>query len=137
MACGCVKRNGEKALEEAIEPPAAVQTARSSIVPTTQCIACAQKHIDEAWECFHEYGYSRENRRHIRGALRAIVLHTYKEWPQIARLARRAALEVQEANDTAAEANIDELCSLIDDAFFAVNPDVRAKLDKLEQERKK
>lgn len=131
MACGCTKRNGEKALEETIESPSAVQTAGSSIVPTTQCIACAQKHIDEAWECFHEYGYSRENRRHIRGALRAIVLHTYKEWPQIAKLARKAALEVQEANDTAAEASIDELCGMIDDAFDLVNPEIVQKIEGL------
>lgn len=136
MACGCRKRNGEKALEEAIEPPETVQTEKSSIVPTTQCIACAQKHIDEAWECFHEYGYSRENRRHIRGALRAIVLHTYKEWPQIAKLARKAALEVQEANDKAAEASIDELCGMIDDAFDAVNPDVAKRIEELAGARK-
>ena len=130
MACGCRKRDGEAATEMA-ESPAVEQTSKSSIVPTTQCIACAQKHADEAWECFHEYGYSRENRRHIRGALRAIVLHTFKEWPQIAKLARKAALEVQEADDAAAEASIDELCGMIDDAFYAVNPDVARRLAEL------
>lgn len=135
MACGCTKRNGD-AKDDILESQAVVQTAGSSIVPTTQCIACAQKHCDEAWECFHEYGYSRENRRHIRGALRAIVLHTYKEWPQIAKLARRAALEVQEANDTAAEASIDELCGMIDDAFDAVNPDVSQRIEELEGTKK-
>ena len=40
------------------------------------------------------------------------------------------------ADDTAADASIDELCGMIDDAFDAVNPDVARRLAELEGAKK-
>jgi len=101
MSCACRKAKREQKLSEAkqvqAEPAIEVEQVEEAklpivddIKPTTQCIACAQKHLDEAWTMFHEYGYSNENRRFVRGNLRAIVLHTYLEWKSIATLARSA-----------------------------------------------
>lgn len=131
MPCSCSKRGTNAAIEaDRPETPTG-----ADILPTTQCIACAQKHLDEAWCAFRERGYARENRRYVRGSLRAIVLHTFREWPAIADLARECALLVQEARDAEAEAPLERLCEMVDEAFEEANPDVRRRLLELEHGR--
>lgn len=122
MACSCNKDR--------------TKTADSGINPMTQCIVCAQKHLDEAWECFHEYKYTDANRRHIRGSLRAVVSHTYKDWPNVADLARSVALLIQEAKDQEAELKMEELCTLVDSLFLEANPEVASRLDALAREHR-
>lgn len=131
MACACSQRNPSAKTEAEIPQ----NKSGADILPTTQCIACAQKHLDEAWCAFRERGYARENRRHVRGSLRAVVLHTFREWPAIADLARECALLVQEARDAEAEAPLERLCEMVDEAFEEANPDVRRRLLELEHGR--
>jgi len=144
MACGCtarkeVHRKDADYDKDAVlsAPVVVVADARSDedrILPTTQCIACCQKHMDEAWCLFNEYGYSDENRRFIRGNLRAIVLHSYKEWKDIATQARKCALLVQEAKDDEALDEMRKLCEMIDGEFYNVNPEVKERIDALKKE---
>ncbi len=142
MACGCTTARKEVHRKEtnegngvALSAPRTVSADTRSeedrIIPTTQCIACCQKHMDEAWCLFNEYGYSDDNRRFIRGNLRAIVLHSFKEWKDIAAQARKCALLVQEAKDDEAFDEMRKLCEMIDEEFYKVNPEVRERLDKL------
>ena len=137
MACSCRERkevhrkivDGEAplALNEKV-----VQNAQAErISPTEQCIACAQKHMDEAYVLFTEFGYGNENRRLVRGNLRAIVLHTFREWKEIANLARECALLVQEARDEEALGKMQGLCGMIDGEFYKVNPDVKKRMESL------
>jgi len=116
-------------VDRAKEINRALAEEQDKVKPTEQCIVCAQKHIDEAWAHFHEYSYTDENRRTIRGNLRQIVLHTYKDWKPIAELARECALLVQEAKDIEAEERMCELCSMIDEAFYEANPEVKERID--------
>ena len=119
MACSCRERkevhrkivSGEdlSALNEKTVENVQVEKT----LPTEQCIACAQKHMDEAYVLFTEFGYGNENRRLVRGNLRAIVLHTFKEWKEIANLARECALLVQEARDEEALGKMQGLCDMI------------------------
>jgi len=95
-----------------IATPAAAAMGK---LPTEQCLECAQKHFDESWCLFLEYGYGRENMRLVRGNLRAIVLHTYKSWPTIASLARECALLMQRKES--AEDKMRSLGDMIDDAM--------------------
>ena len=145
MACGCtgrkeVHRKETPVSDSAVAVPAPVVVSAETrsdedrILPTTQCIACCQKHADEAWCLLHEYGYSNENRRFIRGNLRAIVLHSFKEWKGIADLARQCALLVQEAKDDEALEKMAMLCGMIDEEFYHVNPEVKERLEALERE---
>lgn len=122
MACSCQKKRDEeiKTIEKVDEP--------ETITPTTQCIACAQKHLDEAWTMFNEHGYSNENRRFVRGNLRAIVLHTFKDWKEIADLSRKCALLMQEAKDDEARPLMCRLCDMVDKAFLEANPDVKRRI---------
>ena len=138
MACSCSKKRQPQpvaqdseatSFENAVEMNKAVAEAQDRIKPTEQCIACAQKHMDEAWAHFHEYSYTNENRRAIRGNLRQIVLHTYKEWKHIAELARECALLVQEAKDLEAEEKMCCLSDMIEDAFNEANPEVKQRID--------
>jgi len=113
MGCGCSRKNNEiqeiKAEQANTEPSA----PEMKTLPTEQCIHCACKHMDEAYMLFLEYGYSRENARLCRGNLRAIVLHTYKQWPEIASLARECSVGLQNGDDV--EAMMKRLCDMIDD----------------------
>ncbi len=92
MACGCTRHNkldnGDKSTRQ---------------TPTTQCLLCAQKHADEALIAMHEFTYEIENRSFIHGSLRAIVLHTYKAWRDVAETARNAALAWQDGDKANAE----------------------------------
>ena len=92
MSCGCSSQKTERTSEK---------STRST--PTTQCLHCAQKHADEAMITMREFTYEIENRSFIHGSLRAIVLHTYKAWRDIAETARKAALAWQDGDTAAAE----------------------------------
>lgn len=120
MSCGCHKtKNGEKA----------VKATRTR--PLDQCAGCAQKHYDEAWGAWNEFTYTDENRRWVRASLRAVVLHTFRRWPLLARKARELALLVQENRDEETGPRWEELSKLIDAAFLADNPEAAARLETL------
>ena len=132
MACGCTKKkealakNVERNMEQVTQN---IPEPTGKVLPTEQCIACCQKHMDEAWCLFNEYGYSNENRRFVRGNLRAIVLHSFKEWKNIAEQARKCALLVQEVKDDEALDEMRKLCDMIDEEFYNVNPEIKERLD--------
>ena len=92
MACGCTRHDNADNGDKPTRP-----------TPTTQCLLCAQKHADEALIAMREFTYDIENRSFIHGSLRAIVLHTYKAWTDIAETARKAALAWQDGDRTMAE----------------------------------
>ena len=106
MSCGCrhSTNNGEKRSED--DKP-------TRPTPMTQCLLCAQKHADEAFIAMREFTYDIENRSFIHGSLRAIVLHTYKEWRDIAETARKAALAWQDGDKTNAEKLLVNVIKLI------------------------
>ena len=92
MACGCTRHDNADNGDKPTRP-----------TPTTQCLLCAQKHADEAMIALSEFTYDVENRSFIHGSLRAIVLHTYKSWTDIAETARKAALAWQDGDRQNAE----------------------------------
>lgn len=136
MACACRKRHvvdvetGARLLRLDSREAARGEASESeaAITPATQCISCAQKHYDQAWAAFNEAGYAEADRRFLRGELRAVVLHVFREWPEIAQTAREAALLVQEGRDNEAVPMMDKLGNMIDREFFRANPEVRDRL---------
>lgn len=125
MACGCSHKE-TKEIEAEASPQNMKTVGRTK--PTEQCIYCAGKHLAEAWECWHEQGYRNEDLRHIQGALRAMVLHTYQAWPGLAKLARECAVSLQKANFPIVEKQLDSLCKMYDEAFATAEPAVAAKI---------
>lgn len=106
MACGC--RNNDK------NPTGGgAKSSSTRPTPTTQCLLCAQKHADEALIAMREFTYDIENRSFIHGSLRAIVLHTYKAWTDIASTARNAALAWQGGDKANAEKLLVNVIKLI------------------------
>lgn len=101
--------------------------------PTEQCIACAQKHFCEAYCQLTEFGYLDENRTLAQGNLRQIVLHTFKDWKDIAKLARECALLVQSVEDEKALEKMKTLGKMIDKEFYKANPECLERLDKLKE----
>lgn len=132
MGCNCKKNNQETQTEtRAIADGWKYQTqSEEKIKPTDQCIACAQKHYDEAWIAFNECGYEDANRRFVRGSLRAVVLHTFRDWKEIGRLARECALLVQEGKDEEAVSKMELLGGMIDCEFYKVNPQIKERIEK-------
>lgn len=135
MGCNCKKNNKETQTEtRAIPDDWKYQTqSEEKIKPTDQCIACAQKHFDEAWIAFNECGYEDANRRFVRGSLRAVVLHTFRDWKEIGRLARECALLVQSAEDDKAATKMELLGGMIDKEFYKANPEIKARLEALKE----
>ncbi len=110
-------------------PAAPAEAARTR--PMDQCIACAQKHFDEAYCLFHEYTYGNANRRWIRGSLRAVVGHTYSRWPLLASQARELALLIQENRDGETSGLWERLGEDIDRIYLDENPEARKNLEAL------
>jgi len=138
MSCNCKKDQNpdQPAVTQAVAGDWVYQTQREEkIRPTDQCVSCAQKHFDEAFIAFSECGYEEANRRFVRGSLRAVVLHTFREWPEIGKLARECALLVQEARDKEAAEKMELLGSIIDAEFYKANPEVKERLDKLKEQK--
>ena len=130
MACGCRKKDNSDSGRPARETTVVVPPA--GILPTEQCIACAQKHFDEAWTAWVEFGYRAVNRRFVRGNLRSVVLHTYKAWPETAKLARECALLVQEYRDDEATGKMETLGDMIDGCFLDENPEIKRRKELLD-----
>lgn len=132
MACACKKENNEVKMAETKYATISTPTSdgKTVVKPTDQCIACAQKHFDEAWIAFNECGYEDANRRFVRGSLRAVVLHTFRDWKEIGRLARECALLVQEGKDEEAVPKMEMLGGMIDCEFYKVNPQIKERIEK-------
>lgn len=129
MACGCSKHLKQMEQVEPTTTAPVTATRMGGISPTEQCIYCAGKHLAEAWECWHEYGYRWDDLRHIQGALRAMVLHTYQKWPGLASMARDTATALQHADFALVEQRLEALCKAYDTVFEAEEPEVAAKVE--------
>lgn len=120
MACGCRKTSTDETT---------VITVDKKTGPLDQCLFCAQKHADEALCCMNEFMYELENRSFVHGSIRSVVNHTFKSWPEIAMVAREAALLWQEARHKEAQAKLVEVIKLIDASILSENPDIKARLE--------
>lgn len=133
MSCNC-KKNQDQQQESHV--PVADNwkynpQKEERIKPTDSCIACCQKHFAEAFCQLTEFGYLDENRTLAQGNLRQIVLHSFRDWKDIAKLARECALLVQEVRDEEALDKMKTLGAMIDNAFYEANPDARKRLNDL------
>lgn len=138
MSCGCTNKNRTvKTDNRQMGVPVAevLVKAHKDVNPTDQCLECCVKHMDEAWCAFNEYSYTEANRRFIRGSLRAIVLHSFREWEPIAKLARECALLIQHGKDKEAVPKMEELCGKIDAEYYKANAEVVRRIEQLAKEK--
>ena len=134
MSCNCKKNpNQETKSESNVVKDTWRYERPHKISPTDSCIACAQKHFAEAYCQLTEFGYLDENRMLAQGNLRQIVLHTFKDWKDIAKLARECALLVQEVKDDEALEKMRILGSKIDVEFYKANPEALQRLNILKE----
>lgn len=139
MTCSCARKRlpsdtGETAAALAVASPSMPQQ-KPLTEPSDQCIACAQKHMDQAWQAYNEHGYELANRRYIRANLRAVVSHTMRDWPEIADEARKLALAIQAAADNQrVDEDFDQLAEKIDLAYLEAYPEVAQRLERLKNE---
>ena len=142
MGCGCTKKRNRDWKQEVTEDDSfakavainqAIVDEQDRIKPMEQCLRCAYKHYSEALCLFTEYSYENENRMMICGNLRALVKHTYKEWKEVASLARECALLIEEARDSEAWDRMRTLADVLAKAYFEVFPEVKERLDSLKE----
>ena len=137
MSCGCKNNRTVKDGEQrqmGVPVAEVLVKAHKDVAPTEQCLECVWKHFSEAWVCFNEYTYTNANRRFICGSLRAIVLHSFKSWENIAKLARETALLIQHGKDKEAFPKMDELGTIIDETYFQANPEIVNRIEALKME---
>ena len=72
--------------------------------PLDQCLLCALKHWDAAFNAYNEFRYERRNRNWVRSNVKAIISHTYRQWPAIADIARDLWHVIAERRDGQASA---------------------------------
>jgi hypothetical protein len=140
MSCGCTKNNRtvvttSNPSAQPVKTGEVLVKAHKDVSPTDQCLECCVKHMDEAWCAFNEYSYTEANRRFIRGSLRAIVLHSFREWEPIAKLARECALLIQHGKDKEAVPKMEELCGKIDAEYYKANAEVVRRIEQLAKEK--
>lgn len=140
MSCGCTKNNRtvvttNNPSAQPVKTGEVLVKAKKEVSPTDQCLECCVKHMDEAWCAFNEYSYTEANRRFIRGSLRAIVLHSFRDWEPIAKLARECALLIQHGKDKEAAPKMEELGSIIDKIYLDANPDIVNRIEALKLEQ--
>lgn len=139
MTCSCARKRLSSDTDATDATVAASAVTSPSIPlpkpptePSDQCIACAQKHMDQAWQAYNEHGYGLANRRYIRANLRAVVAHTMRDWPDIADEARKLALAIQAAADNQrVDEDFDRLAEKIDQAYLEAYPEVANRLERL------
>ena len=142
MTCSCARKrlsSDTDATDATAAPPAvaspSIPQPKPPTEPSDQCIACAQKHMDQAWQAYNEHGYELANRRYIRANLRAVVSHTMRDWPEIADEARKLALAIQAAADNQrVDEDFDQLAEKIDLAYLEAYPEVAQRLESLKNE---
>ena len=115
MSCGCQKNpnSPEIKTESSVVADTWKYKRPTKTRPMDQCIFCAQKHADEALAAMGEYTYELENRSFVHGSIRAVVNHTFREWPAIAIKARKAALLWQSAEFAKARGILLEVAAAI------------------------
>lgn len=82
MTCPCHKKPIETA--KTPETPVSSPQRRQRPTPLTQCLFCAQKHLETAMTAYHEHSYLLENLPFIRGNLRLAIGHTHINHPDLA-----------------------------------------------------
>lgn len=142
MACRCKHKSGASDAMEtqatATMAPSKSQAAGANRTrPLDQCLFCAQKHADEALCCMNEFMYEQENRSFVHGSIRSVVNHTFKDWPQIAMVARESALLWQQAKFKEAQDKLKEAAAQIDAQLLADNHEIKARLDEAVKAKEK
>jgi hypothetical protein len=120
MSCNCHGKNG-------------VSVGRTS--PYDQCSSCAKKHIVKAWSLWNEFTYLDDNRDTISGQLRLAVDHLMYDHRDTALKARNLAMLIEENRDKEIGSQWQELLEAVRGHFYADNPRMAKRLNKLKEER--
>lgn len=136
MACGCNKNN--RTVTTTTNPQTTYNIGevmvkqKKDVPPTEQCRECIMKHYTEAYCLATEYTYLDANRKLVIGNLRAIVLHSFKEWKNIADLARKCALLYQHVQDSKALEKMELLGRIVEEMYYS-DPILKQRLEDLKK----
>ena len=120
MSCNCHGKSG-------------ISVSRTS--PYDQCSACAKKHTVKAWNLFHEFTYTDDNRDVISGQLRLAADHLMFEHRDTALLARNLAILIEENRDAEIGEGWNELLESVRSAFRNDHPECADRLVQLENQK--
>ena len=77
---------------------------------------------------FNEFGYDMENRLFLQGCFRAMVLHSFREWKDVAEIARECAILVQQGKYKELKPRFCLLCEKVDEVYLKENPDIHRRI---------
>jgi len=103
--------------------------------PFDQCSTCAKKHVVKAWNLFHEFLYTDDNRDAISGQLRLAADHLMYDHREAAVKARDLAIMIEENRDAEIATEWDDLLAAIREAFNADHPDAAERLAQLQNQQ--
>lgn len=120
MSCHCHGKNGEK--------------IDGHVPPTSQCTACARKHLSVAWNLFTEVSYEEDNRSAIAGQLRLCMWHLMTEHRDVALKVRDLAVMIEENRDKEITDEWNNLLHEISELFYHDNPEAEKRLEELKND---
>ena len=107
----------------------------SNVRPDDQCMACARKHVVQAWQAWHEFGHEIDNRDFCSAELRACASHCKYIEKAIATESRDIAKAIEMFEDGDISDRLEKLKASVTDAFFARNQNLKEKYDKIKEHR--
>ncbi|MBO4513845.1 MAG: hypothetical protein J5746_13890 [Victivallales bacterium] len=98
--------------------------------PYDQCIACARKHIKNAWGAYNEFTYEDDNRDYTSDQLRKAADHLKSIRREIAIECRDMAMQLESNTDAPdMAARLDALRRRALELFYQENPEAAARLE--------
>ncbi len=99
-----------------------------NVKPYDQCLMCARKHVNSAWNAWHEFGHELDNRDFCSAELRASASHCKYLQPELAKECRDIAKAIEMFEDGNLAERIDTVRKGIANAFLEDNKDLLDKL---------
>ena len=118
MGCSC---HGDRKAYEA------------SVKAYDQCLACARKHVVQAWQLWHEFMHEMDNRDMCSAELRACASHCKYIAEDIAVECRDTAKQIELFEDGGIAARIDALRHKVTERFLDDNPNLRQKYNSFKE----
>ncbi len=105
------------------------------VKPYDQCLTCARKHVNQAWNAWHEFGHELDNRDFCSAELRAAASHCKYIQPELAMKCREIAKAIELFEDGDIAERIETVRLGITGAFLAENKILADKFNSFKEIR--
>ena len=107
----------------------------SNVRPYDQCMACARKHVVQAWQLWNEFEHELDNRDFCSAELRACASHCKYIERELAMESRNIAKAIEMFEDGEIASRIVNLKAKVEEALFRRDSELAEKYDKIKEHK--